>query len=58
MKLIGQGYEPLDMSRPDHEEVFTDAMNKWLELSKLKGPQGPPSIEGEGIELKPYGTAY
>ncbi|KAL6856352.1 hypothetical protein J3F83DRAFT_718389 [Trichoderma novae-zelandiae] len=56
MKLIGQGYEPLDMSRPDHERVFTEAMGKWLETSKLKGPQGPPSIEG--FELKPYGTAY
>lgn len=56
MKLIGQGYEPLDFSRPDHEKVFTEALGKWMELSKSKGPQGPPTIEG--FELKPYGTAY
>ncbi|RFU72886.1 hypothetical protein TARUN_9376 [Trichoderma arundinaceum] len=56
MNLVGHDREPLDLSRADHEKVFSEAVAKWLELRQKNGPSGPPVIEG--FDLQSYGTAY
>ncbi|KAL9471905.1 hypothetical protein ACSS6W_009846 [Trichoderma asperelloides] len=50
MKLVGLGHEPLDLSREDHQKVFSAALSKW------SGRLGPLDIED--FDFQPYGTAY
>jgi hypothetical protein len=50
IRLVGLGYEPLDFSREDHQNVFLAAAGKW------SGGPGLPTIEG--FDFQPYGTVY
>ncbi|KAL7931330.1 hypothetical protein V8C35DRAFT_329617 [Trichoderma chlorosporum] len=56
MSIAALGYEPLDMSRPDHDKVFQQALGPYLENRQNSKPPGAPVIQG--LELQPYGTAY
>lgn len=50
MKLVGEDREPLDLSRENHQKVFSAALSKW------SGRIG--ALDIEDFDFKPYGTAY
>ncbi|CAG8395795.1 unnamed protein product [Penicillium salamii] len=59
MRLVGNDKQPLDLSREDHMEIFTNTMLKFFgEMAQnADGSKfGFPDIEG--FPLKPFGTSY
>lgn len=59
MNLVGQGKQPLDLSREDHKEIFDKSLQLWYgEMMKNEDGAKYGSIDIVGLDLMPYGEVY
>jgi len=59
IRLVGKDKEPLDLSRPDHKEVFDKALEQFQkDMANNADGSKYGYMDIDGMKLQPYGTPY
>ena len=59
IRAVGKDKEPLDLSREDHKEAFSQSMQKWRQaMAANEDGSKYGFIDIEGVKLEPFGAPY
>ena len=59
MKLVGKDKQPLDLSREDHFQKFSESLQKWgASMADNADNSKYGFVDIDGVQLEPYGTPY
>lgn len=59
IRLVGNGKQPLDLSREDHKKAFDESMRQWAEgMAHNEDGSKFGFVDIAGVKLQPFGSAY